>query len=224
MRLATLICMWIAAIWNGLAAWDAVSRPLVIPAPAPEFGPVVVAPPLPSPLVPPPAEAPQREPPRPDQVPVDSLPEPSPPPAIDPPQPSAKDDGRATSILQLGMKHEKDGRRGPAILCHSQVVNAWPDSPQAEKAEARILAMGGELDPAALPSGISALPSSLARRPPRIRRLPDFSAVDAAMQSMGAAALSGGGGGSRLCGAATKTTGAPCRNPVVGGGYCYLHR
>ena len=31
-------------------------------------------------------------------------------------------------------------------------------------------------------------------------------------------------GSSGLCGAVTKTTGAPCRNPVVGGGYCHLHR
>lgn len=32
------------------------------------------------------------------------------------------------------------------------------------------------------------------------------------------------GGGSPRCGAPTKTTGRPCRNPVKGGGRCHLHR
>lgn len=32
------------------------------------------------------------------------------------------------------------------------------------------------------------------------------------------------GGSSPQCGATTKTTGAPCRNRVKGGGYCHLHR
>lgn len=34
----------------------------------------------------------------------------------------------------------------------------------------------------------------------------------------------GFGGGSHLCGAMTRTTGAPCRNPVSGPGFCWQHR
>ena len=43
-------------------------------------------------------------------------------------------------------------------------------------------------------------------------------------RGFGGVSAGGSGGGSPRCGAPTKTTGRPCRNPVKGGGRCHLHR
>jgi hypothetical protein len=163
------------------------------------------------------------DPPAPTPAPT---PTPAPPAVAPPPAPIPADSPRALAILNLGKNHERDRRVGAAISSYSQVANGWPGTIEADEARSRVGALGGVVDPKAIPPGIMAVIKA-DPRPRRDRRLPDFSAVNAAIDSMGAAAMSGSGPGSgrgsSLCGAATKAGGS-CRNPVSGGGYCYLHR
>lgn len=133
-------------------------------------------------------------------------------------------DPRAASVLNIGKNHEKDRRTKAAVRSYSEVANAFPGTTEAAEALKRIDALGEKLIAGVMPSNIFTPRSDPSRRH---KRNLDFSEVDDAMRSMGAAALSGGGGArgsfSSMCGAPTKA-GPPCRNPVSGGGYCYLHR
>ncbi len=188
-----------------------------------------------TPIFPPVEKSPDVVPTAPSKVapPVDVAAVPS--PAIDPtavpaapvlprePVPHAPvSDPRAKAILGIARNHEKDKRTKAAVRSYSEVVNGFPNAIEAPQALARLKAMGENLIADAYPSKIITPHASGTHR---VKRLPDFSPYESSNGSMGGGMIyGGGGGGSSLCGAPTKTTGAPCRNPVAGGGYCYLHR
>lgn len=201
--------------------------------PQPPAAPAVPAPPA---HVPPPVMA-------------DRPPAPPPASAVKPkpaqealPDPDAKKPSvaRARVLIAAGRNLDKADKKDGAIYFYRQVVMECRGTPESDQAIARLRALGGtvpdvsesipvkEGDPYTPPKGRPHhhYASSAAARQEFDQMLSQ--AMQSAMsggngQGSAGSMTRAGAGGSHLCGAITQD-GTPCRNPVQGVGFCYLHR
>jgi hypothetical protein len=174
-----------------------------------------------------------------------------PPPAISPtaskdqlakqsqPDPNAKKPSiaRARMLSAAARNLDKAGKAEGAIVFYRQVVMECRGTPESDQAIVRLKALGGKVpelaesippkegDPYVPPKGVRHHYASSKSAGQEFDQM-----LSQAMQSVMSEGNGQGGQpgvprgtGSHLCDAPT-LDGTPCRNPVQGVGYCYLHR
>ena len=155
------------------------------------------------------------------------------------PDPDAKKPStpRSRVLFAAGRNLDKADKKDGAIVFYRQLVMECRETPESDRAIARLKTLGGlvpelaesippkEGDPYMPPKGVRHHYASSKAAGQQFDQM-----LSQAMQSV----MNGGGGqgsppgmpgagGSHLCGAPTRA-GTPCQNPVTGFGYCYLRR
>jgi hypothetical protein len=110
----------------------------------------------------------------------------------------------------------------------SSMVSSDPDKPYAPRVKRRYPRQDHNAIAAETAAMVQAGSMNMAAAARQVGPIPFAGVPRNAGMGMGGLGNIGGyggsaGGGSHLCGAPTKTTGAPCRNPVRGPGFCHLH-